>query len=80
MVSIGRPIAAGPAIRQHGSICEAIGGDFGMSEGARQTYSTASGLVVAALAGDFEGNIVGGVALDLNGAGREVVEVLVQQL
>ncbi len=44
------------------------------------TYSTASGLVVAALASDLEGDIVGRVALDLDGAGREVVEVLVQQL
>jgi hypothetical protein len=35
---------------------------------------------MAALAGDLESNIVGGVALDLDGAGREVVKVLVQQL
>jgi hypothetical protein len=35
---------------------------------------------VAALSVDLESNIVGGVALDLDGAGREVVEVLVQQL
>lgn len=46
----------------------------------RSTYSTASSLLVAALAGDLESDIVGRVALDLNGAGREVVEVLVQQL
>lgn len=44
------------------------------------TYSTAGGLVVAALASDLEGYIVGSVALDLDGTGREVVEVLVQQL
>lgn len=44
------------------------------------TYGTASDLLVAALAGDLEGNIVGSVALDLDGAGRQVVEVLVQQL
>jgi hypothetical protein len=35
---------------------------------------------MAALAGDLEGDIVGGVALDLEGAGREVVEVLVEKL
>jgi hypothetical protein len=35
---------------------------------------------VAALAGHLEGNIVGGVALDLNGTGIEVVEVLVKEL
>ena len=35
---------------------------------------------MAALAGHLEGNIVGRVALDLEGASREVVEVLVDQL
>ena len=35
---------------------------------------------MAALAGDLEGDVVGSVALDLNGTRREVVEVLVQQL
>lgn len=44
------------------------------------TYGTASGFLVAALAGNLEGDIVWGVALDLDGTGREVVEVLVQQL
>jgi hypothetical protein len=44
------------------------------------TYRAAGGLIVAALAGDLEGNIVGGVALDLDGAGGEVVEVLVEEL
>ena len=44
------------------------------------TYSSAGDLVMAALAGDLEGDVVGGVVLDLNGTGREVVEVLVQQL
>lgn len=44
------------------------------------TYSTASGLLVAALASDLEGNIVGSVALDLDSTGGEVVKVLVQQL
>jgi len=35
---------------------------------------------VAALAGHLEGNIVWGVALDFEGAGGEVVEVLVEKL
>lgn len=32
------------------------------------------------LAGDLESNVVGGVALELEGGGREVVEVLVEEL
>ena len=44
------------------------------------TYCAAGCLVVAALAVDLEGNIVGGVALDLDGAGGQVVEVLAEQL
>jgi hypothetical protein len=44
------------------------------------TYRAAGGIVVAALASDLEGDIVGSVALDLEGAGREVVEVLVEEL
>lgn len=32
------------------------------------------------LAGDLESNVVGGVALDLKGGGREVVEILVEEL
>ena len=35
---------------------------------------------MAALASDLEGDIVGGVALDLEGAGRQVVEILVEEL
>jgi hypothetical protein len=35
---------------------------------------------MAALAGDLEGNVVGSVALDLDGVGGQVVEVLVQEL
>jgi hypothetical protein len=46
----------------------------------RITYGTAGDLVVAALAGHLEGNIVGGVALDLNGTSIQVIEVLVQEL
>jgi hypothetical protein len=48
--------------------------------GERGTYSSARGLLVARLAGNLEGNIVGGVALDLEGGSRQVVEVLVQKL
>ena len=44
------------------------------------TYGAGRVLLVARLARDLEGDIVGGVALDLEGAGREVVEVLVQEL
>lgn len=44
------------------------------------TYGSGGSLVVAALAGHLEGDIVGGVALDLEGAGREVVEILVEEL
>jgi hypothetical protein len=44
------------------------------------TYSTAGGLIVAVLASDLEGNIVGGVALELDGGSRHVVEILVQEL
>jgi hypothetical protein len=44
------------------------------------TYRAGGGLVVAALAGHLEGDIVGGVALDLKGASREMVEVLVEEL
>lgn len=44
------------------------------------SYRARGGLVVAALASHLEGNVVGGVALDLDGTGREVVEVLVEQL
>jgi hypothetical protein len=44
------------------------------------TYSAARDLLVAALAGDLEGNIVGSVAFDLEGTSREMVEVLVDQL
>lgn len=46
----------------------------------RQTYGAGSGLLVAVLAVDLEGDIVGGVALDLERAGGQVVEVLVEQL
>lgn len=45
-----------------------------------RTYRSAGDLVVAALASDLEGNIVGSVALDLEGACGQVVEVLVEEL
>ena len=45
-----------------------------------KTYGAACSLLVAVLAVDLEGDIVGGVALDLERAGGQVVEVLVQQL
>jgi hypothetical protein len=45
-----------------------------------RTYRSAGDLVMAALASDLEGNIVGGVALDLKGACGQVVEVLVEEL
>lgn len=44
------------------------------------TYGTSGGLLVRGLAGDLEGNVVGSVALELEGRGGEVVEVLVQEL
>lgn len=44
------------------------------------TYSASGSTLMAVLAGDLEGDIVGGVALDLEGAGGQVVEVLVEQL
>lgn len=45
-----------------------------------QSYRSGGVLLVAALASDLEGDVVGGVALDLDGTGRDVVEVLVEQL
>lgn len=48
--------------------------------GKSATYSSVGALLVGGLAGDLEGNVVGGVALELEGGGREVVEVLVQEL
>jgi hypothetical protein len=44
------------------------------------TYRGCCVPLVAALAGDLEGDIIRGVALDLDRAGRQVVEVLVQEL
>lgn len=35
---------------------------------------------MAGLAGDLEGNAVGGGVLELKGGGREVVEILVEEL
>lgn len=44
------------------------------------TNSSRGGLLVAGLASDLEGNTVGGGILELEGGGREVVEVLVEEL
>lgn len=55
-------------------------GDGVSVQGRETTYRSAGDLVMAALAGHLEGNIVRGVALDLEGAGRQVVEILVQEL
>ena len=49
-------------------------------EGGEGTYRAAGALLVARLARDLEVNIVGGLVLELDGGGREVVKVLVQQL
>jgi hypothetical protein len=48
--------------------------------GSVSTYNSTGSLLVAALSGHLESNIVGSVALDFNGTGGDVVEVLVQQL
>lgn len=48
--------------------------------GSGETYSTGGGVVVGRLASHLEGDIVGGVALELKGRGRAVVEVLVDKL
>lgn len=50
------------------------------SEHWGKTYGSARHLVVTALTSHLEGDIVGGVALDLESAGRQVVEVLVEEL
>lgn len=44
------------------------------------TYRSRGVVIVGALARDLEGNIVGCVALNLEGTGRQVVEILVQEL
>lgn len=44
------------------------------------TYSGRGVLLVAGLASDLEGHAVGGGVLELEGSGREVVEVLVEEL
>lgn len=59
-----------------------MGSQRGGRLGARgaYTYSSRGGLLVAGLAGDLEGNAVGGGVLELKGGGREVVEILVEEL
>jgi hypothetical protein len=44
------------------------------------TYGSRGGLFVAGLASDLEGDTVGGGVLELEGGGREVVEILVKEL
>lgn len=44
------------------------------------TYRSAGGALVGALALDLEVNVVGGLALDLEGAGSQVVELPGEQL
>ncbi len=44
------------------------------------TDRTAGDFLVAALASHLESNAIGGVALDLDGTGRKMVEVLVEEL
>ena len=46
----------------------------------KKTYGAVGGLLVAVFAVDLEGDVVGSVALDLERAGGQVVEVAVQQL
>lgn len=48
--------------------------------GLLATYQPTGSSLVGALSGNLEGDIVWGIALDLKGCGREVVEVLVEQL
>jgi hypothetical protein len=47
---------------------------------AKVSYQSTCGSLVRALSCDLEGNIVWGVALDLEGCSGQVVEVLVEQL
>lgn len=49
------------------------------AEGSK-TYSGRGGLLVAGLASHLEGNAIGSGVLELEGGGREVVEVLVEEL
>lgn len=44
------------------------------------TYSARGVLVMAGLAVDLEGDTVGGSVLELDGGGRKVVEILVEEL
>lgn len=44
------------------------------------TYSARGVLIMAGLAVDLEGNAVGGSVLELDGGGRKVIEILVEEL
>jgi hypothetical protein len=48
--------------------------------GVGSTHSSRGGLLVAGLAGHLEGDAIGSGVLELEGGGREVVEILVQEL
>jgi hypothetical protein len=49
-------------------------------EHAEASYQSTCSSLVCALSSDLKGDIVWGVALDLKSCGREVVEILVEQL
>lgn len=59
------------------SIMSRLGGNLRRD---KRTHSSRGGLVVAGLAGYLEGDIVGGSVLELQGGGREVIEILVEEL
>jgi hypothetical protein len=66
---------------------EGVGGvpSLGQGEASRLVVvfslnSSRGGLLVAGLAGHLEGDAIGGSVLELKGGGREVVEILVEEL
>lgn len=66
---------------------ESVGGVPGLGKGQAgrlvgvfSLNSSRGGLLMAGLASDLEGNAVGGGVLELEGGGREVVEILVEEL
>ena len=73
---IGEPLATADDNTASGS-CRSSSRE--RAPGAK-TYSGRGGLLVAGLASHLEGNAIGSGVLELEGGGREVVEVLVEQL
>lgn len=69
----GLRLAEPSAVARSSSRCPEAGGEDG-------THGSRGGLLVAGLASDLEGNAVGGGVLELEGGGREVVEILVEEL